>query len=451
MLQLTTRTWVILLLTICLNQIALAGDEGVNWPGFRGPNASGVAEKFATPTNWNGEENKNIKWKTAIPGLGHSSPIVWGNRIFITTAISSKEDPQLRVGLYGDGTPVDDETVHHWKVFCLDKNTGRVLWEQTAQEGVPKIKRHPKATHANCTMATDGKYVVAFFGSEGLYCYDMNGKLIWKKDLGVLESGPYDAPSLRWGFASSPVIYENMVMVQCDVLKNGFLAAFNIEDGKEIWRTTRADVAAWSTPAVHQDGARTQLIVNGYKHIGSYDVQTGKELWRLAGGGDVPVPTPIVGHGLVFITNAHGGRAPIYAIRLDASGDITLEDGAAANDYIVWSDGHNGNYMQTPLLYGDYLFTCKDGGVMTCYDAKTGKRFYRQRLGTGKSGFTASPVAADGKIYFSSEDGEIYVVQIGPEFKLLAVNPMGEICMATPAISEGVLFFRTQNHLVAVK
>jgi outer membrane protein assembly factor BamB len=279
----------------------------------------------------------------------------------------------------------------------------------------------------------------------------MNGKLIWEKDLGVLEAGPYDAPALQWGFASSPVIYEQLVVLQCDVLKNGFLAAFNIEDGKEIWRTTRNEVTAWSTPAVYHDGERTQLIVNGYKHIGGYDVHTGKELWRMAGGGDIPVPTPIVGHGLVFITNAHGGRAPIYAIRLDASGDITPQDGAASNDYIVWSDGHNGNYMQTPLVYGDYLYTCKDGGVMTCYDAKTGKRFYRQRLGTGKSGFTASPVAADDKIYFTSEDGDIYVVQIGPEFNLLAVNSMGEICMATPAISEGVLFFRSQNHLVAVK
>jgi outer membrane protein assembly factor BamB len=421
----------------------------VNWPSFRGPNASGIAEGFATPTTWNVEKGQSVRWKTPIPGLSHSSPVVWGNRVFVTTAISGKEKPELRVGLYGDVASVEDTTVHRWKVYCLDKQTGRILWERTARTGVPRIPRHTKSTHANPTVATDGRRLVAFFGSEGLYCYDLQGKLLWTKDLGVLDSGWY-VMTARWGFASSPILHENMVLVQCDVLTNSFLAAFDLTSGRQIWRTPRADVPTWSTPTIYREGARAQLIVNGYKHIGGYDIRTGKELWRLTGGGDIPVPTPVIGHGLVFITNAHGRMAPIYAIRLGATGDISLKESEQSNSHVTWSYARDGAYMQTPLVYGDHLYVCRDNGALSCYEAKTGKRLYQERLGTGRTGFTASAVAADGKLYYASEEGEIYVIQAGPEFKVLATNPMGEVCMATPAISEGTLFFRTQGHLIAV-
>jgi outer membrane protein assembly factor BamB len=421
-----------------------------NWPSFRGPNARGIAEGYKTPTAWNVEERKNLRWKIPLPGLGHSSPIVWGNRIFVTTAISGHAKPELKVGLYGDVTPVTDDTVHRWKVYCLDRNTGRVVWERTAHTGVPKIRRHTKATHANSTMATDGRNVIAFFGSEGLYCYDLNGRLRWKKDLGLLDSGWFVSPAAQWGFASSPVIFEDMVVVQCDVLTNPFLAAFRLKDGSEVWRTRREDVPTWSTPTIHREGERVQLIVNGFKHVGGYDLRTGKELWRLRGGGDIPVPTPVVAHGLVFITNAHGRMAPIYAIRTSAAGEISLQGTESANDHVAWSRPRDGGYMQTPLVYGDHLYVCRDNGVLSCYEAKTGARLYEERLGTGRTGFTASPVAADGKLYFTGEYGDVYVVQAGPTFKVLSVNPMGEICMATPAISEGTLFFRTQGHLVAI-
>jgi outer membrane protein assembly factor BamB len=442
------------LLLLIVGPAALAGQSSprrdVNWPSFRGPSASGIAEGFTTPAAWNVAENKGVRWKTPIPGLGHSSPIVWGNRIFVTSAISGQEKPQLKIGLYGDGTPVEDDTAHTWKVYCLDKKSGRILWERSARQGVPRIKRHPKATQANPTMATDGKRVVAFFGSEGLYCYDLDGKLLWKKDLGVLESGPYNAPSLQWGFASSPIIYENMALVQCDVLKNSFLAAFDLRDGRELWRTARDDVATWSTPAVSTIGGREQLIVNGYQHVGGYDLKTGKELWRLKGGGDIPVPTPVVAHGLIYITNAHGRLSPIYAIRTSAKGDVSLQGEATSNEHVAWSYTRDGSYLQTPLVYGEYLYVCRINGILTCYEAKTGKQLYQERLGTGRTGFTASPVAADGKIYIPSEEGDVSVIQAGPTFKLLGVSPLGEVCMATPAISEGMLFFRTQGHLVAV-
>ena len=422
----------------------------IHWPMFRGPNASGIAEGFATPTQWNVPAGENVKWKTPIPGLGHSSPIIWGNQLFITTAVSGQKDAKLRVGLYGDIASVQDDTSHRWMVYCLDKQTGKILWEQVAYTGVPKIKRHTKSTHASSTPATDGERVVAMFGSEGLYCYDMKGKLLWKKDLGVLDSGFYMVPSAQWEFGSSPIIFEDKVFLQCDVQKDSFVAAFSLKDGSEIWRTPRQDVPTWSSPTVHRSGDRTLLLINGYKHIGGYDAATGKEIWRLKGGGDIPVPTPIVAHDLVFITNAHGRLAPIYAIRLDATGDISLEENATSNKYVAWSIPRDGAYMITPLVYGDYLYSCKNNGVIYCFDAKTGARIYQERLGDGTTGFTASPVAAAGKLYFSSEDGDIYTIKAGPKFEVLAKNAMGEICMATPAISEGILYFRTQGHVVAI-
>lgn len=423
--------------------------KGVNWPSFRGQNARGISENFSTPVSWDIDNSKNIKWKTPIPGLGHSSPIIWEDRIFVTTAISGKENPELKVGLYGNIKPVDDETVHLWKVYCLDKNSGKILWEQTAHTGIPKIKRHPKSTHANPTPATDGKHVVVFFGSEGLYCYDMNGKLIWKKDFGILDSTFFLVPSAQWGFASSPVIHEGVVVVQCDVLKNSFLGAFDIKTGKEIWRTPRDEYPTWSTPTIHVGKQKIQIIVNGFKHIGGYDFKTGKELWKISGGGDIPVPTPVVAHDLIFINSAHGRMSPIYAIKLNSKGDISLKDKNTSNEYIVWSIRRGGAYMQTPLIYGEYLYNLRGNGSLECYRAKTGELIYREKSGRMAS-FSASGIAADGKLYFSSEEGEIFVVKAGPDFEILSVNSMNDICMATPATSEGTLFFRTHHYLVAV-
>jgi hypothetical protein len=312
---------------ISLISISLfAQPETTNWPQFRGPSARGIAEKSSLPINWDVEKGDNLKWKTEVPGLGFSSPVVWEDRIFLTTAISGLEDPKLKVGLYGDIDPVEDETVHTWKVLCYNKNTGKLLWEQTSCTGVPKVKRHPKSTHANPTVATDGKYVIAFFGSEGLYCYDFDGKLIWKKDLGVLRSNFFIAPEAEWGFASSPVIHKDCVIVQCDVEKNSFLASFDLSSGKEIWRTSRDEVPTWSTPTVHTVDGKAQIIVNGYKHMGGYDFENGKEIWKMSDGGDIPVPTPVVAHDLIFINNAHGKLSPIYAIKSSAKGDISLAE-----------------------------------------------------------------------------------------------------------------------------
>jgi outer membrane protein assembly factor BamB len=450
----------LVLLVIAFGHSGLAQ---TNWPQFRGANAAGLAVGCETPAAWNVESGENIVWKQAIPGLGHSCPVIWANRLFVTTAVNQRRAAPLKVGLYGDPGSAEDTDVQQWKLFCLDKKTGEILWEKTAHEGVPKQKRHTKASHANCTAATDGTNVVVFFGSEGLYCYDMSGQLRWQKDFGQLRTSPMvynDAPEprgidLEWGFASSPVIHDHRVFIQCDVLTNGFLAALDVSDGREIWRTSRDDTATWSTPSVCLDGPRPQLIVNGWKHMGGYDLRTGQEIWRMSGGGDCPVPTPLVWDGLVFLTSAHGPRRPLYAVRASAIGDISLRDQAETNRWVAWSAIRGGSYMQSPLVYSDgshsnLLYSCHVDGILSCYDARTGKQFYKERLGSGGDGFTASPVASAGKIYFTSETGSVFVLRPGPDFTVTATNQMGEVCMATPAISEGRIFFRTQGHVVAV-
>jgi outer membrane protein assembly factor BamB len=446
------------ILSLCC--LALASPRGAtandwisqrDWPQFRGHRASGVAERSYLPLSWNVETHSNVRWKTAIPGLGHASPIVAGERVFIVTAASSDPNPALRVGLYGDIAPVKDESAYEWYLYCLDRSTGRILWKETVARGVPKIKRHTKATHANSTPATDGRHVVVFLGSEGLYCYDVCGRLCWKKDLGLLDSGFFMLPAAQWGFASSPIIYRDMVIVQCDVQKNSFLAALDIRTGRELWRTPRADVPTWSTPTVYEGPTRAELIVNGFKHSGGYDPRTGRELWKLSGGGDIPVPTPVVAHNLIYLASAHGPKAPLCAVRLGASGEITPPADATSTEQVAWYKNRDGTYMQTPLVYRDYLYACKDNGVLSCYDARTGEMLYRERLGGGQTGFTASPVAADGKLYFTSEIGDIYAVQAGPQFEVLATNSMGDVCMATPAISGQFLIVRTKSYVYGIE
>jgi len=241
-----------------------------------------------------------------------------------------------------------------------------------------------------------------------------------------------------------------MVIIQCDVQNNPFIAAFNLKDGTQLWKTSRNDVPTWSTPAVYTGKKHSQIIVNGYRHIGGYDIETGKEIWKMAGGGDIPVPTPIVAGNLTYITNSHGRMSPIYAIRLSATGDISLDENETHNEHIAWSYSKGGNYIPTPIVYGDYLYCCSDRGKLSCFEAKTGKLIYRESLGSSSAAFSASPVAADGKIYCTAEEGDVYVVKAGPEFELIGVNKINETCMATPAISQGTFFFRTRHHLVAV-
>jgi outer membrane protein assembly factor BamB len=420
-----------------------------NWPQFRGPSASGVVEGSTAAVQWNAEKSENIRWKTNIPGLGHSSPVVWGNKVFISTAVTSGAKDETRYGLYGDVAPVKDDPKHTWKVYALDKNTGKILWERVAYEGVPKVKRHPKSTHADSTPVTDGKYLVVLFGSHGLYAYDLNGKLMWKQDLGVLDSGWFYDPDYQWEHGSSPVIYKDLVIIQADIQKDSYIAAYNLKTGKLAWKTPREEISSWGTPTVYQGKTRAELITNGSKAIRGYDPATGKELWRLTPNSEVTTPTPIVAHDLIYVTSGYRPIQPIYAIRVGATGDITLKDGKDSSEFIAWSKTRGGPYMPTPVVYGDLLYTCSNQGVLTAYNAITGERIYQERLGGKGGAFTASPVASDGKIYLSSEDGEVFVVKAGPKYELLATNSVGEVMMATPAISGGLVIIRAHNHVFA--
>jgi outer membrane protein assembly factor BamB len=420
----------------------------LNWPSFRGPDGSGVADGQHPPVTWDVKTGTNVRWKTSIPGLGHSSPIIWGDRVFVTTAASGDPDPKVRTGNYGDPDSANDTGKHAWQLLCLDRATGKVLWTRTAFEGVPKTKRHLKGSQANCTPATDGKRVVACFGPEGLYCYNFQGKLLWKRDLSSIDSSFAIARQYEWGFGSSPVIHDGLVMLQCDLSKDSFIAAYRLEDGSRVWSTPRDEIPSWSSPVVWRNGRRAELVTNASQYARGYDPATGEELWRLAKKSEVTIPMPVVGRGLVYITSGNRPIQPIFAVRPGATGDISPQPDEDRNAHIAWSKRRGGPYMTTPIAYGKYLYVCSNAGMLTCYTADTGKELYKERLG-GVS-YTASPVAADGRLYFASEQGGVRVVKAGPEFKLLAVNELGDVCMATPAISGGMLFVRGQHFLFAL-
>jgi outer membrane protein assembly factor BamB len=423
-----------------------------NWPGFRGPGAQGVAEGYPTRADWNADaaagKLSGVLWRIELPGLGHSSPIVWGDNIFVATAVRLSGKAPLRIGYYGDVKAAPDNDEQKWMILCFDKKSGKRRWERAVRTSKPATERHEKSTHANTTLVTDGRRLVAFFGSEGLYCFDLKGKLLWSKDLGVINNS---WRGIGWGYSSSPALYQDRIALLCDDPKNPFVAAFNLSDGKELWRTPRKGdcEGSWGTPLIHNDGARTQVITNGWPFIVSYDLETGKELWRLRGGGDIPIPTPFVADGLIVISNAHGGKAPLFAVRPSAEGDISLKEGSASNDSVVWSVPNGGSYISTPVVYRGHIYLANYNGLLRCFDFKTGQKMYEERLGTDAT-CSASLVAADGKIYCPVEQGSVHVIKAGPKLEKLAKNELGAPCLATPAISQGVIYFRTSESLIAV-
>lgn len=424
--------------------------QAQHWPSFRGPYATGIAEGHPTPVAWDAEKGVNILWKTPIPGLSVSSPVVWGDRIFVTTAISSDPNAKFRHGLYGAVEPSNDLSKHSWRVYAIDRGTGKILWERVAHEGVPRSKRHPKSSQASPTPATDGKYVVAWFGSEGLHVFDFEGNLLWKKDFGTQSAGWFYDPDYEWGVGSSPIIYKDTVILQCDVQQNSFIAAFRLKDGAEVWRTSRDELPSWGTPTIVESKGRAELVTNATNFIRAYDPATGKELWRLGRNSEITATTPFAGNGLVFVVGGYPPIRPIYAIRPGGAGDLSLKDGAATNDFVAWSKREGGSYLPTPLVYGDHFYIVQNNGILAVYDVKTGERLYQQRVGDKPGAYSASPIAADGKIYFTSEDGEIFVVKAGPKYELISANPMGEVLIATPAIAQGVLYVRGLKHLYAI-
>ncbi len=424
---------------------ALASD----WPQFRGPSASGIGDGAKPPVKWDATKGEHILWKVEIPGLADSSPIAWGDTIFVTTAVSSDPKQTFRTGLYGDTDPVNDNSPHKWMVMAIDKKTGKILWQQTAHEGVPKTKRHPKSSQASPSPATDGKVVVAYFGSEGLYAYSTAGKLLWKADLGLQNAGWFFDPDSEWGAASSPVIYKNAVVVQCDRQKDSFIAAYDLKNGHELWRTARTEIPSWGTPTIVPAKDHTEIATNGSKAIRGYDADTGKQLWTLGPNSEVTCTTPVSSQGLIFVTAGYPPVQPIYAIKVGSNGDLTLKDGKDSSDAIAWSKQRGGVYLPSPLVYGEYLYTVANNGILSVYEAKSGTKVYQQRVGEGGS-FVASPIVAADKLYISSEDGDLYVVKAGAKYELLSKNPIGEPILATPALAGDVLLVRGAKHLFAI-
>jgi outer membrane protein assembly factor BamB len=421
-----------------------------NWPRFRGPAGSGVADSLPIRTVWDATTGQGVLWKAALPGVGHSSPVVWGNRVFVTTAITSAAKSQYNPK-DGGIDPSNDVAVHEWRVIALDKGTGKTLWSQTAHRGVPRRKRHVKATQANATPATDGRIVTVSFGSEGLYTYDMQGTLLWKQDLGILDPGYAGQPDLSWGFATSPIIHGDLVILQCDIQQNSFIVAFHALTGAQAWRVSRDEIPAWSTPVIYQGKARTELVTSGSKYYRGYDPLTGKELWRLLDDTQVKVPSPVIAHDLFFLSGGNPRGRDFYAVRPGATGDISLAAGAERGAHVAWRKTRGSSYTPTPIVYDGLLYVCNDNGVLTVYEAISGVQIYANRVGTTNSTFSASPVAARGHIYLPSEDGEVFVVKAGRTYELVATNKMGEALMATPAISDGVMIIRGQQHIFAVR
>ena len=421
-----------------------------SWPSFRGPNASGVAEGQNLPDKWDAKTGENILWRTAIPGLAHSSPVIWGNRVYVTSAVSSDPKATFRPGLYGDGDASKDRSTHKWMIYAVDKQTGKIAWERVAFEGEPREKRHIKATYANSSPATDGRIVVAWFGSQGVYAYDVNGRFLWKVDLGRIDLGAYDIPTVEWGSASSPIMWKDLVILQCDTQTDSFIVALNANTGETVWKTDRDEIPSWGTPTVVTTAKGEELVANASNFIRGYDPRTGKELWRLGKSSKITAPTPIFADDVLVVASGRGPERPIFVVKTGARGDLTLPDGKTSSDAVIWSRTGRGSYMPTPLIYKGILYVLANNGTFDAYNLKTGAEIYRQRLPQVGNGFSASPIAADGKIYLPNEDGEILVISAGEKFAHVATNSMGELLMATPALSDGVMYVRTAQSLFAV-
>jgi len=433
---------------LCALAVILVGSglSASTWPSFRGLNATGIGSG-TPPVSWNVSDGTNIAWKAQVPGLGHSSPIVAGDLVIVTTAVAvDGANAPVTLGnssVAGIGS-ASDTGVHEWRIYAFDRRTGRERWQHVAHRGQPRLKRHVKASHASATPATDGKVIVALMGTEGMFCYSVDGRLLWRKDLGVMDVGLVDDPTYQWGPASSPVIAGGRIVVQNDRHSGSWLASFDLATGDEQWRVPREEMPSWATPLVVTRGGRSIVITNSPRRVAAYDLATGTPLWHLSDGTQVKVPSPVVSGNLAIITGGYApGTRPTFAIPLDATGEVTPAR-------LAWQIDRGSPYTTTPIVYEGVLSMVTDAGVLSAYDAATGARLYQERVGPGAGGFSASPVAAAGRLYFASEDGDIHVVRAGRTFERLATNPFGEMLLATPAISNDLLIVRTRSQLVAI-
>jgi outer membrane protein assembly factor BamB len=424
-----------------------------NWPGFRGTMSRGIANGQSLPTTWDGASSKNIAWKVPIPGIGTSSPIVWGDRIFVTTAIQAEDMGGFKVGAYGDVDSVDVEGECQFVLYCLDLADGHIVWQQEAKRGVPKVKRHAKSSHANPTPVTDGKHVIASFGGEGIFCYTMDGTLVWERQLGLLDSGWFYDRTYQWGFASSPCLFEDLVILQCDHQDGSFITALNVNTGEEVWRTEREEIPTWSSPVAWTtpDGEPT-VFVAGTKCSAAYNARTGAMLWELGGFSEIVVPTPQVTPDLVVLASGYAPTQPMVALKHGTYGELELPEDNQAELPFLWGVRRGGPYLPTPLIRGNKLYVLGNSGVLNCHDLGTGDRLFRKRMDNpAADAFSASPVAGDHHLYLTSEIGITFVVDFNSEGTIVAENALGESVLSTPAIVGGKILIRGETNIYAIE
>ncbi len=418
------------------------------WSQFRGPRGNSVMDQAKHPVQW--EENSNVAWKVKIPGRGWSQPVVAQELIFVTTAVSEGEEKPRR---YDRGVPTDARDprtdTYQWKILCLSALTGNVLWEETAYEGKPATPKHRSNTYASETPVTDGERVVAYFGMKGVTCYDISGKRLWSKSLGEYPT------QAGWGTGSSPVIYGDAVLIQCDNNQSSFLVSLDKKTGDELWRVAREEKSNWSTPYIWRNKQRTELVLAGGTKMRSYDPATGKVLWEMAGSGRTSI-SPVGDDDLLYVDSVasfQGSPGRLAAIRAGASGDISLPDEKTlSSQFVAWSIILNSYRNASPLLYADCLYMLEQSaGIVRCFNAKTGKVHYQQRL-PESTGFTASPWMNDGRVFLLDDSGVTTVIESGPQFKSLSSNRLNdEIFWASPAISGDRLFLRGMQYLYCVR
>jgi outer membrane protein assembly factor BamB len=437
----------VLLLGILLASFHLsrsAADD--NWPQFRGKGATGVAEGKGLPQAWS--TSRNVVWKSDIPGRGWSSPIVSGDRIFVTSVIREDKAEMPTKGLYFGGNRLNPPTdIHRWMVYCLDWSSGKIRWERQAHQGVPQTPHHVKNTYASETPVTDGEFIYAYFGNVGVFCYDLDGQQLWSRKF---EASP---TLFGWGTAASPLLYQERIYVVNDNEKQSFLVALDKATGKEIWRVDRDEKSNWATPFIWVNETRTEIITCGKNKVRSYDLD-GKLLWELAGMSSIVIPTPSATPGLLYVSSGYvlDATRPVFAIRPGAAGDITLKEGETSNAFVAWYRKQAGPYNPSPLVYGDYLYILYDRGFLSCYDRRTGKEIYtKERIDPKANAFTSSPWAYDGKLFCLSEDGDTFVIKAGRRFELLSKNSLEEMCMASPAIARKSLIIRTLSKLYRIQ
>jgi outer membrane protein assembly factor BamB len=420
-------------------------DAQTHWPQFRGADSRGIGTSDQLPLEWSRE--KNVAWQVAVPGRGWSSPITWGDRVFLTTAVSEGQEEEPRKGLYFGGERGASTNRHRWLMLCLERDTGRTLWTTELAARPPAASIHVKNSHASETPVTDGERVYALFGQLGVYCLDFNGQLLWSKPLDPRET------RYGWGTSSSPVLHGDRLFVVRDFEERSELLAFNKYTGEEVWKVEREEPTNFATPFVWRNADRTELVVPGRNRVRSYDLD-GRLLWWLKGLSTITIPTPFEVDGLLYLAAGYVGdrenpNKPVYAVRPGGAGDLTLPEGERSSRFIAWMEPNAAPYNPSPLAFDGGLYVLWDFGFLSNRNVKSGMETYdKQRLKTdGTAAFTASPWAYRGRVFCLSEDGDTYVVKAGNQYELERVNSLDELCLATPAIAGDRLFIRTATGL----